>query len=197
MDLNIIYKHIKGSGRSVTVKKNIIASFVIKGVSILISLMLVPVTIGYVSAELYGVWLALSSVINWIHFLDLGFSQGLKNKLTEAIANKDWKRGKSLVSTTYIMISLIFIPVGILLEFLMCSRCIYMYPDDSEYPYKCGSCISTRSVFFAICCYWSIYSTLGNNSYDKNNAPVIDRIGFCLFCSTSACFCCGIYCALF
>lgn len=119
MNLNFIYKHIKGSGRSVTVKKNILASFVIKGVSILISFMLVPVTIGYVSAELYGVWLALSSMIHWIHFLDLGFSQGLKNKLTEAIANKDWKRGKSLVSTTYIMISLIFIPVGILLEFLI------------------------------------------------------------------------------
>ena len=119
MNLNFIYKHIKGSGRSVTVKKNILASFVIKGVSILISFMLVPVTIGYVSAELYGVWLALSSMIHWIHFLDLGFSQGLKNKLTEAIANKDWKRGKSLVSTTYIMISLIFIPVGILLEFFI------------------------------------------------------------------------------
>lgn len=119
MNLNFIYKHIKGSDRSATVKKNILASFVIKGVSILISLMLVPITIGYVSAELYGVWLALSSMILWIHFMDLGFSQGLKNKLTEAIANNDWKRGKSLVSTTYLIISFIFIPLGFILEFII------------------------------------------------------------------------------
>lgn len=119
MDLNLIYKHIKGSGRSAIVKKNILASFVIKGISIIVSFLLVPVTIGYVSAELYGVWLALSSIIYWIHIMDLGFSQGLKNKLAEAIADNDWQRGKSLVSTTYIIITLVFIPVGILFEFLI------------------------------------------------------------------------------
>ena len=116
---DFIKKHLRGAGRTATVNKNIFASFVIKGVSILISLMLVPITIGYVSAELYGVWLALSSMIHMMHFMDLGFSQGLKNKLVEAIADNDWKRGKSLVSTTYMMLSLIFIPVGILLEFLI------------------------------------------------------------------------------
>ena len=117
--INLIKKHLKGSGRSATVKKNIFASFVIKGLSILISLMLVPVTIGYVSAELYGVWLSLSSMVHLMHFMDLGFSQGLKNKLVEAIANKDWNRGRKLVSTTYMMVSLVFIPACIVLEFIL------------------------------------------------------------------------------
>lgn len=116
---NLIKTHLKGRGRSATVKKNIFASFVIKGLSILISLMLVPVTIGYVSAELYGVWLSLSSMVHLMHFMDLGFSQGLKNKLVEAIATKDWNRGRKLVSTTYVMVSLVFIPVCIILEFIL------------------------------------------------------------------------------
>lgn len=115
----LINKHLKGSGRSATVKKNIFASFLIKGLSIIISLMLVPVTIGYVSAELYGVWLSLSSMVHLMHFMDLGFSQGLKNKLVEAIAKNDWQRGRALVSTTYMMVSLVFIPVCILLEFIL------------------------------------------------------------------------------
>lgn len=105
-----------GSGRSVAVKKNILASFVIKGISILTSLLLVPLTIGYVSAELYGVWLTLASILTWLGFMDIGFSQGLKNKLTEAIANDDWEKGKALVSTTYGMMILIMVPVCILLE---------------------------------------------------------------------------------
>lgn len=117
--IGFVKKQLNGSGRSATVKKNIFASFLIKGTSILISLMLVPVTIGYVSAELYGVWLSLSSMVHLMHFMDLGFSQGLKNKLVEAIANKDWNRGRALVSTTYMMVSLVFIPVCIVLEFIL------------------------------------------------------------------------------
>lgn len=119
MKIPYLDKFFKGDQRSVTVKKNVLASFVIKGVSILISFLLVPATLGYVSAELYGVWMALSSVLLWIHFLDLGFSQGLKNKLAEALAFKDYEKGKALVSTTYAMVALIFVPVGIILEFIV------------------------------------------------------------------------------
>lgn len=119
MKLPFIDKFLNGEQRSVTVKKNILASFIIKGVSILVSFMLVPATLGYVSAELYGVWMALSSVLLWIHFLDLGFSQGLKNKLAEALAFKDYEKGKALVSTTYAMVTLIFVPIGVILEFIV------------------------------------------------------------------------------
>lgn len=106
----------QGSGRSATVKKNIVYSMGIKGVSMVVSFALVPLTIGYVSSELYGVWLTLSSILTWLGFLDIGFSQGLKNKLTEAIAHDDWEMGKSLVSTTYFMMVLIFVPVCLILE---------------------------------------------------------------------------------
>ncbi len=104
------------SQRTQTIKKNIIGSLFIKGCSILISLLLVPMTLGYVSSELYGIWLTLSSIMLWLNFFDVGFTLGLKNKLAEAIAKEDWQRGKSLVSTTYMMMLFIFVPLWILLE---------------------------------------------------------------------------------
>lgn len=104
-----------GSKRSVTLKRNIAGSLLAKGVSIVISLILVPMTLGYVTPEIYGIWLTLSSIIHWLTFFDIGFTQGLKNKLAQALANGDFKKGKSLVSTTYIMMLLIFIPLGIIL----------------------------------------------------------------------------------
>ncbi|MBR2631599.1 MAG: oligosaccharide flippase family protein [Bacteroidaceae bacterium] len=104
------------SQRTQTIKKNIIGSLFIKGCSILISLLLVPMTLGYVSSELYGIWLTLSSIMLWLNFFDVGFTLGLKNKLAEAIAKEDWQRGKSLVSTTYFMMVLIFVPLWIVLE---------------------------------------------------------------------------------
>lgn len=114
-----INRFFSGNQRSVTVKKNIVGSLCIKGISIIISLMLVPMTLGYVSSELYGIWLTLSSIMMWLNFFDIGFTLGLKNKLAEAIALGDWNRGKALVSTTYFMMILIFIPLFILLEFII------------------------------------------------------------------------------
>lgn len=115
----ILVETTHGKKRTKAIKTNVISSFFLKGFSIGISFLLVPVTIDYVSPELYGIWLTLSSILTWLHFLDIGFTQGLKNKLTEAIANNDFKRGKSLVSTTYFMMTLIFVPVCVILELII------------------------------------------------------------------------------
>lgn len=96
-------------------KRNIAGSVLAKGISILISLILVPMTLGYVTPEIYGIWLTLSSIIHWLTFFDIGFTQGLKNKLAEALAIGDYDKGKALVSTTYAMMLIIFVPLGILL----------------------------------------------------------------------------------
>lgn len=116
---NIIRRITSGNERSVKVKKNFIASLGIKGVSIAVTFFLVPITLGYVSDELYGIWLILSSVLMMLQYFDVGFTLGLKNKLAEAIAVNDIKRGKELVSTTYAMLILIFIPVCIILEIVV------------------------------------------------------------------------------
>lgn len=91
----------------------------IKCISILVQLMLVPLTLGYLSADLYGIWLTVSSIMLWLNFFDVGFTLGLKNRLAEAIAVGDYRRGKSLVSTTYIMLILIFVPVGLIGELVI------------------------------------------------------------------------------
>lgn len=106
-----------GDKRSAVVKKNIGYSLVIKGISICLSFLVVPLTLGYVNADLYGVWLTISSILTWLTFFDIGFTQGLKNRLGEAIANGDWNLGKKYVSTTYAMMLAIFIPLLVFLEF--------------------------------------------------------------------------------
>lgn len=107
------------NNRTNAVKKNIVGSILVKGISILIQLLLVPLTLGYLSTELYGIWLTLSSILIWINFFDVGFTLGLKNKLAEAIAIGDLKRGKALVSTTYFMMIIIFVPLCIILELIL------------------------------------------------------------------------------
>lgn len=104
-----------GSERSIKAKKNILRMLLLKGGNILIGLLLVPMTLSYVDSATYGVWLALSSMIAWISFFDIGINNGLKNKLTEAFAKGDNILCKKYVSTTYAILSIIFIPLMILL----------------------------------------------------------------------------------
>lgn len=100
--------------RTATIKKNVFYSAGIKGISILVSLVLVPLTINFVSSELYGIWLTLSSIIGWLGFFDVGFGLGLRNKLTTALAFEDFNKGKILVSTTYCVLFIIFTAIAII-----------------------------------------------------------------------------------
>ena len=79
----------KGQERSIKAKKNIISSLLIKGGSIGVSLLLVPLTINYVNADRYGIWLTISSIVAWFSFFDVGLTQGLRNKFAEAKASGD------------------------------------------------------------------------------------------------------------
>lgn len=142
---------VKGDSRSAIVKKNIIASFAIKGISIVVSLLLVPMTLGYVSSELYGIWLTLSSVVMWLSFFDVGFTLGMRNKLAEAIAKNDFERGKMLVSTTYVVMSVLFGVLCLLLELAI------PYVDwtgflnvDSQYNEDIMMTMQVLTVFFSL-----------------------------------------------
>lgn len=104
----------KGHQRSVKAKKNIATTFLIKGTSIAISLVLVPLTVNYVNATQYGIWLTLSSIIGWFSFFDIGLTQGLRNKFAEAKAKGDDQLAQTYVSTTYAILVIIFASVWIL-----------------------------------------------------------------------------------
>ena len=105
----------KGSERTIKAKKNVLLLALYKGLSILIGLILVPMTLNYVDSGTYGIWLTLSSIVGWISFFDIGINNGLKNRLTEALAHDNQELARVYVSTTYAMLALIFIPLMILI----------------------------------------------------------------------------------
>ncbi|WP_026839419.1 lipopolysaccharide biosynthesis protein [Gillisia sp. JM1] len=105
-------KHINnGQERSIKAKKNIATSILIKGGSIGISLLLVPLTINYVNADRYGIWLTISSIVAWFSFFDIGLTQGLRNKFAEAKANGDDDSAQVFVSTAYAILGIVFLSV--------------------------------------------------------------------------------------
>ena len=107
--LNLYHRlFVKGSERSVIIKKNIAQSFGFKATSIGISLLMVPITIDYVNPEQYGIWLTLSSIVHWISYFDLGLGHGLRNKFAEAKAHENYHLASKYISTAYAVFGIIF-----------------------------------------------------------------------------------------
>lgn len=98
----------RGHERSANIKKNIFYSFLIKGGSIVVSFVLVPLTIDYLGTSDYGIWLTLSSVVAWFGFFDIGLGNGLRNKFAESLALGKKELARSYVSTTYFGLTAIF-----------------------------------------------------------------------------------------
>ena len=107
---------LKGDTRSKIIIKNIFGSFLLKGLSILITLLLVPVTVKLLDQEKYGVWLTLFSIVSWFNMMDVGIGNGFRNKFTEASALGDILACKQLMQTFYAIMGLV--SLGIFLVYL-------------------------------------------------------------------------------
>ncbi|MGF7039420.1 oligosaccharide flippase family protein [Mucilaginibacter lappiensis] len=96
-----------GHERTLKLKKNIIYSFLIKGASVLVGFILIPLTIHYINAGQYGIWLTISSMVSWINTFDIGLSNGLRNKMARSLALNETENIARYISTTYAILFLI------------------------------------------------------------------------------------------
>ncbi|KAA8484655.1 O-antigen/teichoic acid export membrane protein [Arcticibacter tournemirensis] len=109
-------KSANSSYRTYSIKREIVLSFFIKIVSVIVGILLVPLLIDYVDKERYGVWLTLSSIFAWFSFFDIGIGNGMRNKLTRALSESNRELAREYVSTTYAIISVIFCVIILLFQ---------------------------------------------------------------------------------
>lgn len=100
-------------------KKNTLFTCLLKVLSVVTSFIIVPITIDFVNAENYGIWLTLSSMVTWISFFDLGFTNGLRNKLTEAISLQKYELARTYISTSYVLLFGIFFTLWLVITLTM------------------------------------------------------------------------------
>jgi O-antigen/teichoic acid export membrane protein len=75
---------------------------VAQGVAVATGLAAVPLTVGYLGPERYGVWVTLSSLLTWLAVTDLGLGgNALVNALAEAYGCDDRAHGRELVATAF------------------------------------------------------------------------------------------------
>ncbi|MEM9917713.1 MAG: MATE family efflux transporter [Bacteroidota bacterium] len=103
----------KGHERSVRARKNILMAIGFKGIGMLIGFAYFPLSLAYLSPAKFGIFLTLTSMIDWFGELDIGIGNGLRNRLGEAIADGDEESARGYVSTAYYALGSIFSGVSI------------------------------------------------------------------------------------
>lgn len=153
-------KNSVSSHRSSLLQKNILASFVIKGWSALIVLLLVPATLNCLGEYKNGIWLTISSLLLWIDNMDIGLGNGLRNKVAEYMAHGECERTRSLISSTFAMLTCIIIPVLLILLLLIAiSNPYIVFNADSS---KVDQLDQVLMVTVTLVCTSFIFKLIGN-----------------------------------
>jgi O-antigen/teichoic acid export membrane protein len=106
-------------------------------VGVLTNFIAVPLTVRYLGAEKYGVWVTLSSILSWITIFDLGVGSTAVNRISEALAHNDLAEAKIRVYAGYISV--------VLLAFVLAVAVIAFWPFVS-WPALLGSRVPTYSI---------------------------------------------------
>ena len=74
-------------------------------IAVVVSLLSVPLTIGYLGPERFGVWTLLGSLLAWLRLTDLGIGNSLTNAITSALASERPDVARDHVSAAFALLS--------------------------------------------------------------------------------------------
>src|SRR5712671_7611279 len=89
-------------------------SYIANALTLLMGFVSVPLTVNYLGAERYGVWLTISSLLLWVALTDFGLSgYALVNVLSEAVGNDDRESARHYAASAFWALVTIALVVGV------------------------------------------------------------------------------------
>jgi O-antigen/teichoic acid export membrane protein len=89
-------------------------SYIAKGLTILTGFISVPLTVRYLGAERYGVWLTISSLLLWVALTDFGLAgNALVNVVSEAVGNDDRASARHYAASAFWALAIIALVIGV------------------------------------------------------------------------------------
>lgn len=85
-----------------------------RGIAIIVGFVSVPLAVGYLGAERYGIWITISSILIWLALADVGLGHSLTNALSEAYGKEQPHLAQQYVATAFWALVLIALVMSIL-----------------------------------------------------------------------------------
>jgi O-antigen/teichoic acid export membrane protein len=98
--------------RVVSIVQGLLTGVANRMVGVAVSLLSVPLTIGYLGSERYGVWTLISSLLAWLNLADLGIGNGLTNAIAGALGSERPDLVRAHVSTAFTVLTVASLIMG-------------------------------------------------------------------------------------
>ncbi len=82
-----------------------LTSLGVRGTTTLITLISVPITLGYLGLERYGMWVTMTSVVAMLSFADFGIGSGLVNAVALATGRGDRRAMQESVASAFFLLT--------------------------------------------------------------------------------------------
>jgi O-antigen/teichoic acid export membrane protein len=99
--------------RLASIVQGVVTGLASRVIGIFVSLLSVPLTIGYLGSERYGVWVLLSSLLAWVRLADLGIGGGLTSAIARALGSERPDLVRAHVSTAFALLAAISVVLGL------------------------------------------------------------------------------------
>jgi O-antigen/teichoic acid export membrane protein len=141
-----------------------LTSFAGRGVSLGASLASLPLALGLLGKDRYGIWMALTGVLGWLSLADFGLGNGVTNQLASMHGEDDQGGARRVVSSAAGMVSAISLALTIfslLLLLLVPWRSALVVPADvpqGELLATVGLCMGVFLVGFWLSPYERVFT---------------------------------------
>lgn len=125
-----------------------------RGGAMAASFLVIPLMIGYLGQEQFGVWSTLLTVMSWVVFFDLGVGNGLRNKVAESLAKNERGEAAYYIASGYTLIGLIALALWALVtatSFIIPWQAVFNTQAISEATLRSTVQIA---VFFIVLNFW-------------------------------------------
>lgn len=81
------------------------ANFVARGASVVVGMLVVPITLGYLGKAQYGLWMAITAFVAWAALFDFGLLNGLVNRIAESYGRDDRDAARAYFSSALVLLT--------------------------------------------------------------------------------------------
>lgn len=105
----------EGQGRLVRTVRTLLTGLAGRGIGLLVNFISLPLTLGYLGQERFGVWATITTLTTWVGLSDFGFGNSVTNALSDALGRRDEARARRVVATAFwllTVVSLLLLPLA-------------------------------------------------------------------------------------
>ena len=85
-------------------KRDVVLNYIFRALSIILGLFTVRLNLSYLGSSLYGLWVTIISMVQWMNYGDFGISNGLRNELAKAVGEDSIEKQNAIIySATKVM----------------------------------------------------------------------------------------------